>query len=132
MKLIEYNLLGWKENKITRQKKFGNKKILLLSLDRTIGPPEEGRKNLLAIDEENNIVWIADLPTEVYDSYYEMKFDDGIIYGRSSNSFISEINPETGEILKKYMVKQIIPDLEAITQKATSKIVAFCAIKIAL
>lgn len=105
MKLSDYNLLGWKENKITRQKKFGDKKILLLSLDRTISPPEEGRKNLLAIDKEDNIVWIADLPTEVYDSYYEMKFENGTIYGRSSNSFVSEINPETGEILKKYMVK---------------------------
>lgn len=105
MKLIEYNLLGWKENKITRQKKFGSKKILLLSLDRTIGPPEEGRKNLLAIDEQNNIIWIADLPTEAYDSYYEMKFDNGIVYGRSSNSHIAEINPETGEIMKSYMIK---------------------------
>jgi hypothetical protein len=42
------------------------------------------------------------LPTEAYDSYYEMKYEDGIIYGKSSNSFIAEINLETGEIIKSY------------------------------
>lgn len=105
MKLDDYKLLGWKEKRITRQKKLKDKVILLLSLDRTVDPPEEGRKNLLAIDSEDNIIWIADLPTKFYDSYYEMKFDNGTIYARSSNSFISEIHPETGKILKKYMVK---------------------------
>lgn len=104
MKLNDYKLINWTK-KITRQKKVGDHKILLLSLDRNIGPPLEGRKNLLAIDKDDNILWIADLPTEGYDSYYEMKYEDGVIKARSSNSHIAEIDPETGKILKKYMVK---------------------------
>lgn len=106
MKLQDYNLLNWKEGKkITRQKRLENKRILLLSIDRTIGPPSQGRKNLLAVDVDDNILWVAELPTEMYDSYYEMKYENEVIYGRSSNSFVAEIDPDTGRILKKYMVK---------------------------
>ena len=105
MKLLEYNLKDWKENKIKRRKKIGDITILLLSIDRTISPPKEGRKNLLCVDMDDNIIWIADLPTEMYDSYHDMKFNNGIILAYSSNSFMAEISPRTGEILKKYMVK---------------------------
>lgn len=105
MKLNTYNLSGWKEGKIKRQKKIGDKRILLLSIDRTVYPPIEGRKNLIAINEEDEIIWIAALPTEVYDSYIEMKYINGIIRAESSNSFVSEINPDTGVIINMYMVK---------------------------
>ena len=104
MKLEEYNLSNW-NYKVRRQKKIGDNRILLLSLDRSVSPPIEGRKNLLAVDVNNNIIWIADLPTEVYDSYYDMRYEDGIIRAESSNSYIAEIDPKTGNILKKYMVK---------------------------
>lgn len=103
MKLQEYNLPNWKEGKIRRQKKLQDKRILLLS---TSGiPPREGERNLLAVNKVDEILWIAELPTEVYDSYTEMKFVDGFIRAESSNSFVSEIDPDTGKILKKYMVK---------------------------
>ncbi|PKP12734.1 MAG: hypothetical protein CVU08_09005 [Bacteroidetes bacterium HGW-Bacteroidetes-3] len=105
MKLEDYNLPSWKEGKFRRQKRIDKYRILLLSIDRTVPPPREGRKNLIAVDEFDNIIWIADLPTEIYDSYYEMKYKDGVIYGRSSNSHIAEIDPITGKILKKYMVR---------------------------
>ena len=103
MKLSEYSLENWSDNKIRRKKVLGDKQILLLSLKGL--SPEEGSKNLLAVDSNDNILWIADLPTEVYDSYYEMRYADGVIYGRSSNSHMAEINPDTGEIIKAYMVK---------------------------
>lgn len=64
-----------------------------------------GSKNIIAIDENENIIWIADLPTEVYDSYYEMKYERDLILGRSSNSHIAEIEPQTGKVVKKYLVK---------------------------
>ncbi|MBA2406595.1 MAG: hypothetical protein H0V65_01185 [Chitinophagales bacterium] len=60
---------------------------------------------MLAVNEQDEVLWIAELPTEVYDSYTEMKYVDGIIRAESSNSFVSEISPDTGKILKKYMVK---------------------------
>lgn len=103
MKLKEYSLDGWLNFKIKRKKKINNITVLLLSLKGL--SPREGRKNLLAIDEGSNIQWIAELPTSIYDSYYDMKYENGIIYAKSSNSFISEITPETGVIVKSYMVK---------------------------
>ena len=56
MKLEDYRLANWKDNKIERQKKVADKRILLLSIDRTILPLKEGRKKLLAVDKENNVV----------------------------------------------------------------------------
>jgi len=103
MKLNDYIVENWNSGKIKRQKKLGDKRILLLSLKGV--SPRKGSKNLLAVDRDNNVLWTAELPTELYDSYYDMKYENGIIYGRSSNSYIAEINPDTGEILKKYMVK---------------------------
>lgn len=100
MKLKDYNLVN---GKIRRQKKIDDIIVILFSNDGL--SPKEGRKNLLAIDKEDNILWIAELPSEFYDSYYDMKYVDGIIHAESSNSFLSEINPKTGEIIKCYMVK---------------------------
>ncbi len=34
---------------------------------------------MLAVNEQDEVLWIAELPTEVYDSYTEMKYVDGII-----------------------------------------------------
>ena len=90
---------------ITRRKLLNNTSVLLLTIDKSKEPPKEGRKNLLAVDKYNEIIWIAELPTEVYDSYVDMKFVNGVIKAESSNSFVSEINPETGIIIKKYLVK---------------------------
>ena len=105
MKLKDYRLTNWKENRIKRQKRIADKYVLLLSIDRTLAPPKEGRKNLLAVDKDDNILWIAELPTKINDSYVEMKYLDGVIKAESSNSFISEIDPDNGKIIKKYMAK---------------------------
>lgn len=105
MNLKDYNLIGLKKGIYRRQKKINNIKIVLLSLDRQSSVPKEGRKNLLAINTDDEILWIAELPTEVYDSYIDMKYVDGFIRAESSNSFVSEIDPKTGLIIRKYMVK---------------------------
>lgn len=103
MKLTEYNLKNWTKSKVKSTITVDKKRILLLSLD--CSAPIDGSKNIVAIDSENNVLWIADLPTEVYDIYYDMWLENGILYGRSSNSHIAEIDPKTGKIIKKYMVK---------------------------
>jgi len=105
MKLTEYNLSGWIEGMIDNQIAIGPNRILLLSLDRSASPPIHGRRNLLAVDQDDNIAWIAELPSELYDSYYEMSLVDGVIVGRSSNSYVSEIDVETGIILRRYIEK---------------------------
>jgi len=105
MKLIDYGYPYWKGGKIKRQKTFKEKRIVLLSVKGVLDIREKGLRNLLSVDKDDNIIWIADLPTEIYDCYYDMKFENGIIYAYSSNSFMSEINPETGKIIKSYMIK---------------------------
>ncbi|HRI58819.1 MAG TPA: hypothetical protein PK228_03825 [Saprospiraceae bacterium] len=105
MHLRDYILPGWVDFKIKRKKNLGVKKVLLLSLDRLALPPIEGRKNLLCVDANDNLLWVAELPTEIYDSYVDMNFRNGVIHAESSNSFVAEIDPETGIILRTYMVK---------------------------
>lgn len=103
MNLKDYKLSNWNENKIKRKIKSKGFEILLLS---TKGiPPINGERNLLAVDASNNILWIAELPTETYDSYIGMKLVNGVILAESSNSFVSEIEPSTGKVLKKYIIK---------------------------
>jgi hypothetical protein len=104
MKLSDYNLLHWKDFKVSKKKRVGSRKILLLSIDRTVSPPVEGRKNLLAVNKDDEILWIADLPTSLYDSYYEMEIKDGTIYAKSSNGLMAEIDPDTGTIIRTYLV----------------------------
>lgn len=103
MKLNNYILPNWNDGKIKRTKKISDFKILLLSLNGLSS--KEGSKNLLAVDNNDNILWIAELPTEMYDSYYEMKYEQGVIKAKSSNSFLVVVNPETGSIINKYMIK---------------------------
>lgn len=105
MKLSDYNLPYWKDSRISKKKKIGCRKILLLSIDRRASPPEEGRKNLLAVNDDDEILWIADLPTSLYDSYYQMEIKDGVIYATSSNGLMVEIDPDTGFIIKTYLVR---------------------------
>ncbi|MER3329065.1 MAG: hypothetical protein RIF34_05750 [Candidatus Kapaibacterium sp.] len=103
VKLHEYTLNNRNKLKIAKKISIGDRQILLLNLKEP--PPLEGCKNILSVDLDCNILWVADLPTEVYDSYYDIWLENGIIFGRSSNSIISEIEPSTGVLQKKYMVK---------------------------
>lgn len=106
MKLDSYSPRWWYDKNIERELTFKRGRILLLALDDSYDKSDRsGDKNLLAVNSENNIIWIAGLPTEVYDSYYDIWFENGVLFARSSNSHVAEINPETGEILKAYMVK---------------------------
>lgn len=100
MNLIDYkkDLPCW-TGKFRRKKQLEDKRILLLS---TKGmPPEEGERNLIAIDKDENILWIAELPDKdrLYDSYFNMKYKDGIIQAESSSHYV-DIDAETGKILK--------------------------------
>ncbi len=66
--------------------------------------PKEGDKNLIAFDSKNKIIWIADLPSEPYDSYFRIKFDSNKLIAWSSNSFLVEIDLKTGKVVDKKVV----------------------------
>ena len=73
MKLRDYNLLHWKKNDIAKTLTIETFKILLLNIDMTLMPPKEGRKNLIAIDINDEIIWVAELPKLPYTSYSDAK-----------------------------------------------------------
>ncbi len=56
MKLRDYKVKDWDRRSILGTIDIGVMKIILLKLDLTVLPKREGRKNLLAIDKEDNIV----------------------------------------------------------------------------
>lgn len=105
MLLQDYEIDGVKNLPIQKEIAFEKNTILLFALDRTVLPPEDGRKNIISLDGENTICWIAELPTAVYDSYNDMWMEGDVLCARSSNSYIAEIDPKSGKIHKKYMIK---------------------------
>jgi len=104
MKLSEYKIPDWK-GKIQRKIQYDQNYILLLSIDRKVSPPKGGRKNLICVNKESNILWVAELTSPLYDSYYEIHCENEILYATSSNGFIAEINPVTGNMIRQYMFK---------------------------
>jgi hypothetical protein len=104
MKLKDYNLLHWKGNQINKKITIRGTTILLLELDMTLMPPEEGRKNLIAVDTNETIIWIADLPKVPYASYHDMKIMDENFYAWAGSQ-LCEIDIKTGKIIKEKFVK---------------------------
>lgn len=77
MRLHDYKLKDW-THKIRKEIDLGDFKILLLDIDLTVMPPKNGRKNLVAIDKEENIKWIANLPEgyPLYGSFDNISFEN--------------------------------------------------------
>jgi hypothetical protein len=77
--------------------------VILLDYKKDL--PTNGVNNLVCIDNQyENIIWIADLPTRLYDIYMRVELKDQILLAWSSNSYIAEIDPKTGSILQSKMV----------------------------
>jgi hypothetical protein len=62
MKLVEYQLRGWHYNNVVEKLQLGEIEVLLLK----VNLEELGFKgrlhNLVAIDKQENILWIAEIP----------------------------------------------------------------------
>ncbi len=101
MRLFDYELKDWKNRKIQKRIKLKSNLIVLLSIDRTVIPPVEGRKNLLLIDSNDDVIWVADLPSEKFDSYYDMCNKKGVLNAHSSNGLSVNIDINSGELINK-------------------------------
>ncbi|HTK21948.1 MAG TPA: hypothetical protein VL442_20665 [Mucilaginibacter sp.] len=100
MKLKDYQINGMSDLFIKDQIDIGNFKAILLDGTPQGAPKKEGYKNLLAIDELNNIVWIAEIPKSWWSSYQMMEYKNGELIALSG-SFLCTINIITGEILSE-------------------------------
>ncbi len=84
---------------------FERLKILLLRVNESVVPEKQGHRNLLAIDVDNEIVWIAKLPmNETYAYYNQIRLEEQVLWGWSGST-LCIIDPKTGVILDEKFVK---------------------------
>ncbi len=104
MKLQELEIPAWtgKHKTVVNFKDF---QVIELDLDvKKIG--ESGCSNLLAKDNDDNIIWFAERPIgRVYGWFNNFEYVHSALKGWYGGSILLEIDPETGRILKQQFVK---------------------------
>lgn len=104
MKLSEYALKNWNGRDVITTISFNDISILLLGVNQNT-VTWELLKNLVAIDSNRNIVWIADLPdSEIFGYYLEIKLNEDQLLAWIGSTLCT-IDPNTGELLKQQFVK---------------------------
>jgi hypothetical protein len=79
--------------------------VLILEL-KLEGWSEEGRRNLIAIDKDENIIWIAEPPSEGYQLgwFRNFRFEYNKLEGWYGGSTKVEIDIKTGQIVSQKFV----------------------------
>lgn len=106
MKLCEYKLEDW-DNTYKIIALYKNLKIVVLDMSKAKGLKWEGIRNLVAIDNAENIIWIAEPPklSKPIGFYDELTLENGKLKGWYGGSTIVTLSPENGEILSEDFVK---------------------------
>jgi len=104
MKFKDLQLVEW-AGQYTVVVEFENMKILLLELSLG-GWKEEGRRNLIAIDPTENVLWFAQLPSEGYqlNCFMNFRFTENKLQGWYGGSTQVEIDIKTGQIISEKFV----------------------------
>jgi hypothetical protein len=86
---------------------IGSLKILLLNLIDVSGSREAGRRNLIAIDENANIIWLAEPPLmgRKYGPFSGFKSSENKLTGWYGGSVLVEIDPSNGKLISEAFVK---------------------------
>lgn len=86
---------------------IGFLKILLLNLINVSGSRETGRRNLIAVDEHANVVWLAEPPLMArnYGAFIGFKFSENKLVGWYGGSVLVEIDPLNGKLISEAFVK---------------------------
>ncbi len=91
----------WNKRNIIEKLEIKNKTILLLEPKTIKFGNEDEDRNLIAIDANNELLWEAELPSSPNDSYFKMTLKDSLLKAYSSNSFMVQLDVDTGRILTK-------------------------------
>ncbi len=75
--------------------------LVLLRYDR--GP--KTFQNLLRIRPDGSVVWQAELPDRIFDTYVGMEWSDGRLTAGSWSGFEVVLDPDTGRILSQKFTK---------------------------
>ena len=107
MKLKDLNLEEWDGTfQIIYQNEI--KKIVLLNFPKMTGFKDEGRSNLFCMDNSDEIIWQAEIPTiggiglSVFDG---IKYEDGVLLGWYGGSTYVRLNARDGKIITEDFVK---------------------------
>nr|WP_294905762.1 hypothetical protein [uncultured Lacibacter sp.] len=104
MKFKDIKLDEWVGNYIVIGE-IENIGILLLEL-KPEDRKDEGRRNLISIDESENIIWVAQLPSIGHQFNWFMNFilEDGKLKGWFGGSVKVEVDVKTGHIISEEFV----------------------------
>ena len=67
--------------------------------------PEESVANVVAIDQENNLIWVIERPHTKFDIYFRIYFKEGSLMAVSSGGQLHEIDESNGKIINSRMTK---------------------------
>jgi len=102
MKLTELKLAEW-DKTFKTVAHLGDVEVLQLNLVKLTGMRPEGRRNLVAVDREKNIKWVAEVPTgdHGYGYFNNFAFKGKKLKGWYGGSLFIEINVETGKVMNE-------------------------------
>lgn len=106
MKLKDYKLRGWEDKRVEKEINFPDITIKLLFIQFISNPPKEGRRNLVAVDANDEIKWIANIPNSypMYGSYQDIRLKNKLLEAWCGSIYCI-IDPFTGNILSERFVK---------------------------
>ena len=106
MKLQDLKLDGW-DSTFEEVCFENNEKILLLHLSDLSGLREEGRRNLIKVDNSNSIIWIAEAPKIGRSIGWYTRFrkegEKYIVW--YTGDVLVEIDPLTGKVIKEQFIR---------------------------
>ena len=108
MKLKDYKVTGWDGTSIGDRIEVSSEMyIVLLYIERGVENYNTGaKKNLLAVNGQDEILWVAELPplANGYGWYAFIKYEDSVLkawYG----DYYCEIDIKTGKVNKSIFIK---------------------------
>ena len=91
--------------KVNERLAKGTQIYLLLNMFENEVLPEESVSNVVAIDQENNLIWVIEPPHTKFDIYFRIYFNVDSLMAVSSGGQLHEIDERNGKIINSYMTK---------------------------
>ena len=86
---------------------LSNGKIIVLNLINIVGMQIEGRRNLIFIDSNDEVIWVAEAPLLGRESgwYQKVVFENNKLKGWYGGSVLVEINLDNGKVMEEEFIK---------------------------
>lgn len=98
-------LINWQKYIIADSVETDGLKILLFDSYQFLKIPKESVSNIIALDINNEIVWLAETPRTQFDIYHRMFINEKKLFAVSGGGELHEIDITTGKIINATMTK---------------------------